>query len=342
MPKKTLPLLPLKDFWLPVLPLLPLVIFTALLSGFIDFESRELDFLKFAFAEKYLETTIRNYTHIGDLMTYYSISLMHIAICISVIFYFVHAANTLPKEEKTKSRVFLLSISTLLAAVIFCFAEWANDIVLVQLGFKATCVAIDGANLATRLIKPGACFEEGYVSTLTWLAWLPTFAGMGAVVFAAAFAYGNAGGLPAHDDPAWRNVAEQRIKALQRSVYALSAVLVSSTITITLFASLPRNLFGPQGTDLAKAMSGYVSGLSTFWGVLFSLTLVATFAVPAWRMLEQTYGRQTATGEAADLRAWLHEHVFVSFRKQLGNALVVLAPLLTGSFSSIFSFLLGK
>lgn len=119
-------------------------------------------------------------------------------------------------------------------------------------------------------------------------------------------------------------------------------MLVSSTIAVTLFARLPLNLFGPAGGDVARAMAGYAAGLSTFWGVLFTLTLAATFAVPAWRLLGDAYGQDSAAGETEDLRTWLREHVFVSFRKQFSNALVVLAPLLTGSFSSILSFLIGK
>ncbi len=341
MPGKTPPLFPFGDLWIPVIPFLPLVIFTVFLTAIVDFRVENLAFLKFDFDALYLDPVLRNYIHLGDLLVYYSISLLHVFICLGVILFFVYLTKNLPPRERLKSAI-CLGLMTLLALVlIYCFARWANEIVLVELGFKATCLAIDGAGLATRLMKPGACFEDGYISTFTWLAWVPSFAGMAAVGFAAAFAYGNTGGLPARDDPAWRPAIEARLKSLQRGVYALSAVLVTSTITITLFARLPMGLIGPEGGDLADAMAGYTGGLGTFWGVLFTLTLAAAFAAPAWRLLQEAYGDRSARDESMDLRRWLHEHVFVSFKTQLGNALVVLAPLLTGSFSSIVSFFAG-
>ena len=199
-------------------------------------------------------------------------------------------------------------------------------------------MAIEAAKLPTNLVAN--CFEKGDISKLTLLAWIPTFSGMGAVVFAAGFAYGNAGGLPSFEDPEWRTVFNQRIKALQNSVYALSTVLVSSTIAITFFAHLPTGLL-TDSSGLATAVSKYAVGLSTFWGALFSLTLVATFAAPAFLLLRQAYGYESVGKDTADHRVWLHEHVFVSIKKQLVNVASLLAPLLVGPLSSLLSSLAG-
>ncbi len=139
---------------------------------------------------------------------------------------------------------------------------------------------------------------------------------------------------PSIEDDEWRTVFIQRTKALQKSVYALSTVLVSSTVAITIFAHLPTGLL-TDSSGLATAVSKYAVGLSTFWGALFSLTLVATFAAPAFLLLRQAYGYQSVAEDAADLRVWLHEHVFVSIKKQLVNVASLLAPLLVGPLSSL-------
>jgi len=152
-------------------------------------------------------------------------------------------------------------------------------------------------------------------------------------------------GLPARgeagDEAAWRAALDARVQALQKAVYLLSAVLVSSTVTITLFAHLPVGLL-PAGTgSLAAAVSKYATGLSTFWGALFSITLVATFAMPALHLLGRAYGRETAARDSDELRDWLQEHVFQSIKRQLATVLSLLAPLLVGPLSSLLSSVSG-
>lgn len=337
MPKTASSFFPPKDLWLTLIPLLPLITLTIFLSWLID-PTEYLNFLKLD-ESQFLAKPGRDYIHLGDMLSYYALASFHVFVCISVICYFLYLVRSLPKREYLKSIVFLVGISMLAVVLVICFALFAEDIVLVQLGFKATCMAIEAAKLPTQLVG-GGCFKQGDVSKLSLLAWIPTFSGMAAVIFAAAFAYGNAGGLPSFDDPEWRSVVDRRTKALQRSVYVLSTVLVSSTITITLFAHLPTGLL-KGGDGLAKAVSEYALDLSTFWGALFSLTLVATFAAPAFRLLRQAYGYEAVTREPADLRAWLHEHVFVSVKKQLVNVVSLLAPLLVGPLSSLLSSLAG-
>ena len=330
------PLSPLKHLWLAALPILPLILATMLVSSLINPDA-ELAFLEFD-TGKYLASPLRDYRHLGDMLIYYALASIHGVLCFGVIAFFLHMMRKLPAQQRWNAAVFSVAIFALLLGLIFYFEAYANEIVLVQLGYKATCLALQSAPLPTDLVE--SCFEDNGINKLTLLAWVPTFSGMGAVVFAAAFALGNADAMPKPSDPSWHTVVEQRTKALQMSVYALSAVLVSSTITITLFAHLPIGLLADE-SDLAKAISHYASGLSTFWGALFSLTLLATFAAPTFLLLRRAYAQEAATTKVEDLRAWLHEHVFVSIKKQLLNAASLLAPLLVGPLSSLFSSLAG-
>lgn len=346
MPSSTSSAFPLRDAWLPFTPLAPLFLATLLLTPLLDTTER-LAFLAVD-ADAFVDQPLRNYIHLGDMLSYHALAAFHTLLCLGVIATFTLWILRLQKQQRRGALVFLAAVFVLLIAFILYFKAEANRLVLVQLGYKAICQLIAAADLPTRLVTAGQCFGEGDISHLTWLAWVPTFSGIGATAFAAAFAYGTTRNLPAHDDgdeAAWREALDGRIKALQRSVYPLSAVLVSSTVTITLFAHLPTGLLvDSRELALAGAVSNYASGLSTFWGALFSITLMATFAVPALRLLGAAYsaaGDDEAAGNKADLRRWLQEHVFQSIRRQFATALSLLAPLLVGPLSSLFSSVAG-
>jgi len=335
---------PLRDVWLTIVPCLPLIALTILLSSLIRPEL-ELQFLLTVDKPEehllFVSKITRNWIHLADILVYYSLGSFHTILSLGIISYYYLSMRKLPRIQYTGSRVFLAVISALLVALVAYYALNSSRIVLTQLGFKAVCEVIREADLATSLT--GTTCSNSF-SKLTLLAWVPAFAGMITVAFAASYAYGIARELPSYDDCDWRAAIDQRIKALRRSVYALSTVLVSSTLAITMFSHLPTGLLD-EASGQARAVSAYAAGVSTFWGALFSLTLMATFAVPAVRILRHTYGYRATGTETAipqgELQTWLHEHVFVSFRNQFANVFSLMAPLLVGPLSSLISSLVG-
>lgn len=344
MRKSAFSYFPLRDLWLPAVPFLPLIALTILLSSLIS-PKLELQFLLTVEEPKetlqFISKITRNWIHLGDILVYYSLCSFHTVLCVAIMLYYYSSMRKLPQIQYMGSRVFIAVILVLLVALVAYYALNASHIVLTQLGFKAVCEIIRKAELATSLTGP-RCFNS--FNKLTLLAWVPAFAGMITVALAAAYAYGIARVLPSYADPDWRTTVEQRVKALRRSVYALSTVLVSSTLTITLFSHLPTGLLD-EASGQAKAVSAYAAGISTFWGALFSLTLMATFAAPAVRILRHAYGYRATGTETAitqgELQSWLHEHVFVSFRNQFANVFSLMAPLLVGPLSSLISSLAG-
>ncbi|MGD1878790.1 MAG: hypothetical protein ACFB13_14985 [Kiloniellaceae bacterium] len=342
MPKAA-PTFPLRDAWQPLVPLLPLVLATLLLAPLLN-AGAQLAFLRVD-PGAFVAQPVRNYIHLGDMLSYYALATFHTLLCLAVVITFVLWTLRLPARQRGAALILLVAVLAQIVAIGLVLKAEANRVVLVQLGYKAICQLIAAAELPTRLVVPGQCFVEGDISPLTWLAWVPTFAGIATVAFAAAFAYASTRSLPApqaHDDAAWRAALDQRIQALQRSVYLLSAVLVSSTITITLFAHLPAGLLTDgRDLDLAGAVSKYATGLSTFWGALFSVTLVATFAAPALGLLGAAYRSEHARSGSDELRAWLQDHVFQSLNRQLATVFSLLAPLLVGPLSSLLSSVSG-
>ncbi len=343
MPKAAAPIFPLRDAWLPALPVLPLVL-SAVVFAWLLSPTKQLGFLE---PEKllFIAQPQRNYVHLGDMLSYLALCIFHMLLCGAVIAALVLWLSRLPRRQTQAGLVYLAAILLLGSAVIFFFHKQADNQALIQLGYKAVCQVIAEAKLPTELVKDGKCFAGDTITRLTALAWVPAFIGMAAVGFGSAYAYATERDLPAEGtkgDPAWREALDQRIKALQRTVYLLSAVLVSSTITITLFAHLPVGLLADSPDSApAAALSKYATGLSTFWGALFSITLVATFAVPALRLLEEAYGAAEKDEAGTDLRTWLQEHVFQSLKRQLATVFSLLAPLLVGPLSSLLSSVSG-
>lgn len=338
------PIFPLRDAWQPVLPVLPLVLSAVLFSGLID-PAEQLSFLRFD-ERHFVAQPQRDYVHLGDMMAYYALGAFHSLLCVAVIAIFTVWTRRLPVRPALGGAVFLGGVIVAVIAVSVFFQVNASEQVLTQLGFKVICQVIAAADLSTHLVASGGCFDVGEISGLTLLAWIPTFSGMAAVAFAAAFAYANTRALPARsalDETAWKDALSLRVEVLQRSVYLLSAVLVSSTVTIMLFAHLPSGLVA-DGKDLAlaTALSKFATGLSTFWGALFSVTLVAALAVPALRLLGQAYRAAQATEDSAEVRRWLQGHVLHSLKRQLAAVFSLLAPLLVGPLSSLLSNLSGQ
>lgn len=333
---------PVGDAWLPLLPLLPLLLALLLLAPLIEADA-QLEFLQIHGLD-FIAEPQRSYVHLGDMLSYHALAAFHSLLCLGVIATFALWTLRLPGARRRGALVFLAVMLALIVALGFYLKEAANEVILVQLGYKAVCQLLDAAALPTDLVRRGACFSAG-ISHLTWLAWVPTFSGIGATAFAAAFAYGAVRGLPARDtageEAAWRAALDTRVQALQKAVYLLSAVLVSSTVTITLFAHLPVGLLPAGPGSLAAAVATYATGLSTFWGALFSLTLVATFAVPALRLLNHAYGRESRARHSDELRDWLQAHVFQSLKRQLATVFSLLAPLMVGPLSSLLSSVAG-
>ena len=116
---------------------------------------------------------------------------------------------------------------------------------------------------------------------------------------------------------------------LQQSFYLLSAVLVTSTISIMLFFRLPVALAGGDG-PARMALDAYAQGLTAFWGTVFTLTLFATFAPAALLLRRSAHRYRDRLNAPQEFQAWLTDHVPVTLEKQIRNLAATLAPLIIG------------
>ena len=72
-----------------------------------------------------------------------------------------------------------------------------------------------------------------------------------------------------------------------------------------------------------------------FWGAIFTLTLLATFA-PSGYVLVRIAQRHEGTVKApGEFRKWLREQIYISAPKQLRNVAALLAPLVVGPLGNL-------
>jgi hypothetical protein len=332
-----------------VIPALPFFFSIATLSFFIDPSAVAKDiFVKQLFANtiEYIDQPLKTLIHLSDLLTYLSILSVHTISCITVIGFFLYQIHQLP-DALIRRSYFCMSM-TAVSWFVFAYIikSHANELMLTQLGYKSICVLLAQADLQTSLVWPDpgggntgeACFLPK-PTRLVWLAYTPILLGILAIISASAFTGVLASEPIPPDDEHWRPNFLARIKILQKSFYLLSLVLVTSTLTILLFTSLPLELLADA--TLKAALNKFINGITAFWGGLFTATLFATFAPAAFLFFTQAVNHQKQSTTPSDLREWLHESVFVSIKKQMINALLMIAPMLIGPLGNLLQNLSG-
>lgn len=370
-PNTTTRLFPPYLLWFVLVPALPFFFSVASLSFFIDStqptaqvldkgpsgsdtqapaaETREI-FVKKLFSIKidYIDEPFKILTHLSNLLTYLSTTAVHGIACLFVIGFFFYQIHQLPKDLIKRAYLYIGITTATFFMLAVIVRIYANDLILTQLGYKSICILLSKAELQTSLVWPDpgtvdshtgeACFHARN-TRLVWLAYTPIMLGMLAVMMASVFTTVMASAPIPSADKQWRPQFLSRIKLLQKSFYLLSLVLVTSTITILYFTSLPLELL--KDNALVSALGKFFNGLTAFWGGLFTATLFATFTPAALLLIRQARNYQSGPATPSGLGQWFYENVFVSIKRQAMNVLVMIAPMLVGPFSDLLKGMSG-
>ena len=100
-------------------------------------------------------------------------------------------------------------------------------------------------------------------------------------------------------------------------------------LALVLFYQLPTSVI--SNTDAAELIDGYAEGITMYWGVLFTVTIVAIFA-PANLILRSQMKQDDEAPELEGAKLFLDERT----RNMAKAALTTLAPLLVGSAGPVF------
>lgn len=196
----------------------------------------------------------------------------------------------------------------------------------------------------------GASFfgEAGFagISPLVLGMLLPTWAGVAAVAAIAAAAHAQLRKFPpALGDSGVARAAYVAVvhARLKRCLVVLSIVLVTSTVSASLFFHLPAGLPVAKGTPQAALMerlTAFASELSFFWGCIYTLTLAAAVGLPILLFQQRVAVRVeqlAADLAAADEREGLLKAAVISgSADQLKFVTTLFAPLAAGPIANLF------
>ena len=296
-PAGTTKLFPHYLLWFVLIPALPFLFSTASLSFFVTPAEvppvlveqappekppitkdgkQSVDELKQIFIRKlldikidYIDPPLKTLTHLSNLFTYLSITAVHGIVCLFVIGFLLYQIHKQPAVLIKRTYLYMAFTAVAFVIMAYIVRSYANNLILTQLGYKSICILLSKAELQTSLVWADldgghtgeACFLARN-TRLVWLAYTPIAFGMLAVVVATAFTTVLASqSIPAADKQ-WRLHFLSRIKLLQKSFYLLSLVLVTSTITILYFTSLPLDLLAD--VQLKNVLGKLFSGLTAF------------------------------------------------------------------------------
>jgi len=132
MPQDDSPMFPIRDFWLPLLPMLPLVLAIVLLAPLIE-PGDALAFLREGLA--FIDEPLRSYVHLGDMLSYHALAAFHGLLCLGVVTTFALWILRLPAPQRRGALVFLAVMLSLILALGLYLKAAANEVILVQLGY---------------------------------------------------------------------------------------------------------------------------------------------------------------------------------------------------------------
>ncbi len=304
-----------------VLPVLPVFLGFCLLNVL---SNGSMTLLADAIPADNLLTDAPQLRFFNAMLVFGAVGLFQVIGCFAVAVFAASRVHQMPATLRTSALTVFAASLVLVALISFAARQPFFDGAL-TLAYRTTCTALVDAKLGSHLL-PGECDENG-LSHLAWLGLLPYMAG----ILAAAAASAAVSVAPRIGDlNAWADLLEQAFRAT-------AFVLVASTITMMLFYYLPQALVATSDdTKTTHALvSDFAQGMTLFWGIVFSLTLLAVFG-PAHLLLSRAVAREEAAG--TDLKKQMAER---SLTQQATRVLTTLAPVIVGSSASIIDLLSG-
>lgn len=289
-------------------------------------------------------SSFKSLEHFGDIMLLAGAAVCHICICTVAIWRFV--TYTVGHKSQAHSMLFLCSALIFTAVVGAMIVLPGNGLAVFQLTYFIVRDLVAGG-LSSSPLLPEFAFGA---SALSLSAWALSGFGVAAVVAATMAASIAARPLPIkstdgvckEESEAWKAEFAQRLKLLQGDLYILSLVLVSSSISASLYFHIPVSLYAEE---LQPPVTAYLDDLTLFWAAIYTLTLIASI-IPAYLYLRsqaKSYARSKLKIEQpGEIRIWLSSLTMNSpVSEQIMNFAVLLAPLFAGPLGNTLQGVLG-
>ena len=285
-----------------------------------------------------LRLTLPEHIFVPGALTFLAVAAAHILVCLAAIAMAVDLLRRTPRSFAFTAGGVLVAAGVISGMILVFFSLKS---VAAELAYTAYEQFFTRARTPSPFVVRGA----SGLSPLGFALVLPT--GFGIVAVAMMSAAANAQ-LHLFNRIFDRSAAAQaaRIRQLhgriKHCLYALSVVLVTSTVAASLYFHLPTGYELPKedtrAAELMGRVSAYAAEMSLFWGFIFSLTLAAAVALPLVLLQQRV---QRALEPPFNDRNWPRERKLVDQtgtatpgREQVKFFVTLLAPFLAAPVAS--------
>jgi hypothetical protein len=287
--------------------------------------------------------------HLNHRIVYAAMIFFHVTLCLCLIVLFWDRLRDFAGSLRRRAYVLMLIEASLFLAILRFYWRSTDLYTLSYINIREllakTCVLDDVlAPCVPDCVVDGVtrCVPDldSVPTKLSMFVYIPQIFSIAALTVALAVAASVIGNLEQLKAQDWQKRFDDGVKSLQFCFFGLSAVLVTSTIAATLFFQFPASLTAADN-PAAAALSEYARTLTVYWGTVYTLTLIATFA-PAALILRGLVRRYEQGAESsAEFKRWLTDKALVSPIRLITNFLAMLAPMLFGAAGSLMKFLPG-
>lgn len=278
--------------------------------------------------------TIGAIRHGSDLIDYGSAVAIHTGVCVFAILYFMlELRRSMTADRAGLSATIGLMVIIVLGLMVG-LAQVETPPALYRMSYFFVEEMLRAAGTVSDL---NGEFVFGF-PRLVLACLFPSAIGIVSVVMASGVVYAILQRVGRSSGEDWGGIFQSNMRLFLRCFYVLSAVLVTSTVTALLFYKIPVGLVSPDGETarFAAALSEMASSAATFWGVIYTLTLLSVFAGPFAVLVLRARFHVDSLEKPRELREWLQEHgVGTTVGNTLKNTLFALAPLLVGPLGDI-------
>jgi len=125
-----------------------------------------------------------------------------------------------------------------------------------------------------------------------------------------------------------------RLKYLTLAMYLVSVYLATGVLQMSAWMQWPLSLM--SGGDTAESVKAVSLAASSYWGIAYSLIVVATFLPAAIILYNRLRGVLEADADVDDPQAWLKERrLILSPAQYVGHIAVVLGPAIAAPFGKL-------
>ena len=208
-----------------------------------------------------------------------ALTVSYVALCLALLAYYCNgvAASTLPASRKRRAAVVGITTWIVFHAVLVGLSVFDLQIYSVAYDSIVRIYQQAGGPVATAMtgdaVLPGV--SRHLISIL-----LPVAFGVAVVCAGSCHAGAIVEGARVEDQRERGHAARDAADRLIHGMIAMSALLVASTLLLTLYFRLPQALYGTgeAASALGAEYLDFANVVSIFWGVVMTLTLVAVYA----------------------------------------------------------------